>query len=123
MHRLAGKTAWILGAAGRDNMGQVIARRFAAEGANVVVGGRNLEELERLAGEINGTAIYCDITSIGDIKDSVSTTIERYGALDIAVNSTGWGLLTPFEDTSEADLEKMMALQFKGPYQFMQCQA
>ena len=121
MHRLAGKTAWILGAAGRDNMGQVIARRFAAEGANVVVGGRNLEELERLAGEINGTAIYCDITSIGDIKDSVSTTIERYGALDIAVNSTGWGLLTPFEDTSEADLEKMMALQFKGPYQFMQC--
>ena len=43
MARLTGKTAWVLGAAGRDNMGQVIARRFADEGAKVVVGGRNLD--------------------------------------------------------------------------------
>jgi NAD(P)-dependent dehydrogenase (short-subunit alcohol dehydrogenase family) len=40
--------------------------------------------------------------------------------LDIAVNSTGWGLLVPFEETSEEDLQAMMDLQFKGPYQFMQ---
>ena len=121
MARLTGKTAWVLGAAGRDNMGQVIARRFADEGAKVVVGGRNLDELQRFADDINGSAIYCDITSMADIKNSVSTIIERHGALDIAVNSTGWGLLTPFEETTEEDLEKMMVLQFKGPYQFMQC--
>lgn len=43
--RLAGKVAVILGAAGVDNMGQVIARRLAVEGAKVVVAGRHAETL------------------------------------------------------------------------------
>ena len=47
MARLAGKVAYVLGAAGRDNMGQVIARRFALEGASVAVGGRHKNELDR----------------------------------------------------------------------------
>ena len=45
MGRLNGKCAVVLGAAGRDNMGQVIARRFTAEGAKVLVAGRHLDEL------------------------------------------------------------------------------
>ena len=56
MGRLAGKVAYVLGAAGRGNMGQVIAQRFAEEGAIVAVGGRHAEELEWLAGEIGGMA-------------------------------------------------------------------
>lgn len=120
MDRLKGKCAYVLGAAGRGNMGQVIARRFAAEGANVAVGGRNMGELQKLADEIGGLAVRCDITSMADIRSSVSTIIEAFGQLDIAVNSTGRGLIVPFEETQEEELEKMMALQFKGPYQFMQ---
>ena len=46
--KLEGKVAIVLGAAGRDNMGQTIARRFADEGAKVVVAGRKLDELEDL---------------------------------------------------------------------------
>ena len=68
MGRLAGKVAYVLGAAGRGNMGQVIARRFAEEGATVAVGGRHPEELEWLAGEIGGMAVTCDITKMEDIK-------------------------------------------------------
>ena len=49
MGRLAGKVAVVLGAAGQDNMGQVMARRFAEEGATVVVAGRRSEPLEALA--------------------------------------------------------------------------
>ena len=120
MDRLKGKCAYVLGAAGRDNMGQVSARRFAAEGASVAVGGRNMDELQKLADEIGGLAVQCDITSMAEIRSSVDTIIEEFGQLDIAVNSTGWGLLVPFEETPEEALEKMMALQFKGPYQFMQ---
>ncbi len=120
MDRLKGKYAYVLGAAGRDNMGQVIARRFAAEGASVAVGGRNMDELQRLADEIGGLAVSCDITSMTEIQSSVDTIVETFGQLDIAVNSTGWGLLVPFEETTEEALEKMMALQFKGPYQLMQ---
>jgi NAD(P)-dependent dehydrogenase (short-subunit alcohol dehydrogenase family) len=120
MNRLDGKIAYVLGAAGRGNMGQAIARRFAAEGARVAVGGRHMDELDILAGEIDGLAVRCDITRMEEIRSSIETVVETFGQLDIAVNSTGWGLLTPFEKTSEADLDKIIALQFKGPYQFMQ---
>lgn len=120
MGRLKGKVAFVLGAAGEGNMGQVIARRFAAEGAKVAVGGRNAATLKQLAGDIDGYAVTCDITSMTDIKRSVDSIIEQYGQLDIAVNSTGRGLLVPFEETSEEDLQAMMDLQFKGPFQLMQ---
>lgn len=120
MGRLKGKVAFVLGAAGEGNMGQVIARRFAAEGAKVAVGGRNAATLKQLAGDIDGYAVTCDITSMKDIKRSVDSIIEQYGQLDIAVNSTGRGLLVPFEETSEEALQAMMDLQFKGPFQLMQ---
>ena len=120
MGRLAGKVAYVLGAAGRDNMGQVIARRFAEEGATVAVGGRHIDELEWLAGEIGGMAVTCDITKLDDIKSSLDAIIDAYGKLDIAVNATGLGLLAQFEETTEEELNMMMDLQFKGPYQFMQ---
>jgi NAD(P)-dependent dehydrogenase (short-subunit alcohol dehydrogenase family) len=101
-------------------MGQVIAQRFAAEGAIVAVGGRHPEELARLADEIGGMAVTCDITKMEDIKSSVQAIMDAHGKIDIAVNATGVGLLTQFEETSEEDLNMMMDLQFKGPYQFMQ---
>jgi NAD(P)-dependent dehydrogenase (short-subunit alcohol dehydrogenase family) len=120
MGKLEGKVALVLGAASRDNMGQTIARKFAAEGASVVVAGRKQDELQRIAGEIGGLWTLCDITRKADIEAMMDFVIERCGHLDIAVNSTGWGLLVPFEETSEEQLEQMMALQFKGPYQWMQ---
>ncbi len=120
MSRLKGKSALVLGAASVGNMGQVIAERFAQEGARVTVAGRNIQNLETLADAIGGSAVHCDITSKADIKAAVAHTVAFSGAVDIAVNCTGWGLLTPFEETSEEDLVAMMNLQFKGPYQFMQ---
>ena len=50
------KVVVVTGAAGRNNMGQGIARRFAREGAKVVVSGRHAEELESLAREIDAAA-------------------------------------------------------------------
>ena len=49
MGRLEGKSAVILGAAGRDNMGQVMARTFAREGARVMVAGRHEGPLREIA--------------------------------------------------------------------------
>ena len=120
MAALQGKVAVVLGAASRDNMGQHIARRFAAEGAQVVVAGRKQDELERCAREIGGAAALCDITVQKDLQRLAAFARERYGRLDIGVNATGWGLLTPFLETSEDDLVAMMNLQFKGPFQFLQ---
>ena len=62
MGRFTGKVVSIVGAAGKDNMGQVMARRFAAEGAKVVVSGRNEAALRAIAEEVNGDWVLCDFT-------------------------------------------------------------
>ena len=120
MGRLQGKIAVVLGAAGEGNMGQVMARRFAAEGATVVVAGRQLPPLEALAQEIGGLAVACDITRKDDVLALVERTVAAYGRLDVAVNATGWGLMGKVLDTTEEQLDRISALQFKGPYFFLQ---
>ncbi len=112
--------AVVLGAAGRDNMGQHIARRFAAEGARVVVAGRHRDELESLARGIGGASQICDITKRADLDALAAAAKQHWGRLDIAVNATGWGLLKPFLETTGDELDTMMALQFKGVFQFLQ---
>lgn len=50
----------------------------------------------------------------------VESAAKSMGKIDIAINATGWGLTQAFQKTTEYDLDKMLALQFKGPYFFMQ---
>lgn len=114
------KVVLVLGAATPGNMGQGIARRFAREGATVVVAGRHEKPLIELAAEIGGAYYLCDITFKDQIDSMVRFTMEKFARIDVGINSTGWGLLAPFEDTTEEQLQQMMDLQFKGPFQFMQ---
>jgi NAD(P)-dependent dehydrogenase (short-subunit alcohol dehydrogenase family) len=118
--RLQGKVALIIGAAGRDNMGQVIARRFAREGAKVIVAGRRMDELERFATEIDGKAVLVDVTRKADLIAAAQFAKQQFGYLDIALNATGWGLLKGFQETTEEEFDAMSALQFKGPFLFLQ---
>jgi 2-hydroxycyclohexanecarboxyl-CoA dehydrogenase len=120
MGRLDGKVAVVLGAAGHNNMGQTIARAFAREGARVMVAGRTEAPLRALATEIRGRFDLCDITSETDIAGLIKATLDAFGQIDVAVNATGWGLLKPFLETTREELEQMTAVQFIGPYQFMQ---
>ena len=120
MNRLAGKVAVVVGAAGKDNMGQAIARRFADEGARVAVGGRVEEPLRELAAEIQGCYRVCDITRKADLERLSRTALEAYGQVDIAVNCTGWGLMARLRDTTEEQIDRLMDLQFKGTFFFLQ---
>ncbi|WP_332671932.1 SDR family oxidoreductase [Aromatoleum sp.] len=119
--KLEGKVAIVLGAAGRDNMGQVIAKRFADEGARVVVAGRNLAELSRFAKTFGGAARTCDITKKHEVEELFAFAKDWGGRVDIALNATGWGLLKPFTETTEDEIDRITNLQFKGPFYF--CQA
>lgn len=114
------KAALILGASGRGNIGQAIARRYAAEGARLVVSGRNMAELLALSEEIDGVAIACDIAHWADIEQLVSQTQKYFGGIDIAVNCVGLNLGRPFLETTEEDLQCLYEIQFKGPFQFLQ---
>ena len=120
MARLDGKTAVVLGAAGDNNMGQVIARRLASEGAKVVVGGRHEAPLSEVASDIGGAYALCDITKKSDIEALKATAVSTFGGCHIAINATGWGLLSPILETTEDDLDKMINLQFRGVYYFLQ---
>ena len=71
-----GKVVSVVGAAGRDNMGQVIARRFAERGAKVVVSGRNSETLAELAAEIDGDWVPCDLCDRDSISQMVNAIVE-----------------------------------------------
>jgi len=120
MNRLSGKVAVILGAAGRDNMGQTIARAFAREGARVVVGGRNAESLRAFSAEIAATSALCDITRKGEVEALAQAAIDAFGRVDVAVNCTGWGLMAKLRDTTEEQIDALMDLQFKGVFFFLQ---
>ena len=119
MTDLRGKVAVVIGAAGKDNMGQTIARKLAASGAKVVVAGRREESLKSLAAEISGDWMLCDIAKKPDVEALASETVKRHGRLDIGVNASGWGLLKSLHDISEEELDQIIALQFKGVHYFL----
>jgi NAD(P)-dependent dehydrogenase (short-subunit alcohol dehydrogenase family) len=120
MGRLEGKRAVIVGASSPDNMGQHIARRFLAEGAQVLVSGRKQDVLADFAAA-NGCAFgACDLTDEQSVEDLAQVALDRLGGIDIAINSTGWGLLKPYLETTHEELMAMTMLQYVGPFHFFQ---
>jgi cyclopentanol dehydrogenase len=119
MARLAGKVALISG--GARGQGAVEARLFAREGAKVVLGdilddeGKHVEEEIRTQG---GKAIYVhlDVTQAQDWQRAVQTAESRYGRLDILVNNAGITMRGTIEETSEADWDRIMAINLKGVF-------
>ena len=119
MARIAGKVALISG--GARGQGAVEARLFAREGAKVVFGdilddeGKHVEEEIRAQG---GEAIYVhlDVTQAQDWQRAVLTAESRYGKLDILVNNAGIAIRGTIEETSEADWDRIMAINLKGVF-------
>lgn len=89
MGTLDGRTAVVLGASGQANFGAAIARRLAAEGAQVVVSARRAGPLRELAEQIGGYAVSCDVTDESSIAALFAAASERYGNVDAAVFSAG----------------------------------
>jgi 2-hydroxycyclohexanecarboxyl-CoA dehydrogenase len=120
MGRLSGKSAIVLGASSHGNMGQHIAKRFMAEGARVLVAGRKGDVLADFATRTGCEWAICDLTDPASVNALADVAASRLGGIDIALNATGWGLLKPFLETTEAELAAMTALQFVGPFTFFQ---
>lgn len=118
--RLKGKKALVIGAAEKGNMGQAIARRLRQEGSEVTVASRRADLLDAFAKEIGGHAVACDLTDRESVFRLAQEAQERMGGLDVAINSTGIALGGPFTEFGEADLDKLIALQFKGSFFFLQ---
>ncbi len=98
--RLEGKVAVVTG--GCSGIGLATVRRFAQEGATVVVGDLADEAGEALAAEIGGAYVHTDVASKDDVDRLFATAVERYGKLDIAFNNAG---ISPPEDDSILDTD------------------
>ena len=81
---------------------------------------RHEAPLAALAADIGGRSAVSDVTRKADVESLAAATRAAFGRIDIAVNCTGWGLMAKLMDTTEEQLDRLTALQFKGAYFFFQ---
>lgn len=117
MKLLDGKKAVVLGAS--SGIGWAISERFAEHGADVIVAARRLDNLERLAASIGGTAIRCDGRDHDDLKALADAALQKWGTLDVAVNSAGVVRGALIRDITPDDLRDVADIQYFGFIYFM----
>ena len=99
--RLQGKTAIVTGAG--SGFGAGIARKFAAEGAQVLLADINKDAAEAIAKEINGVASATDVSTGESVKAMIDLALEKFGQIDIVVNNAGvTHLPAPLDTISES---------------------
>ncbi|MEV6620790.1 glucose 1-dehydrogenase [Amycolatopsis sp. NPDC051106] len=115
--RFAGKVVLVTG--GGSGIGLATAKAFAAEGATVVVAGRDEQRLASAVKEIGdaASAVTVDVTDSADVARMVSTVVERHGGLDVAVNNAGiLGSPAPAADLDEDGFGAVIGTNLTGTW-------
>ncbi|MFE4956088.1 SDR family oxidoreductase [Streptomyces sp. NPDC056653] len=122
--KIQGKTAFIAGAT--SGLGLGAARHFAERGANVVLVGRRRELAEKLAAELgdNALGLGADITDPEQVTAAIQATVDRFGAIDINLNTAGYiaavGLTTADgTPTDLAEFSRMVTTNVVGTFNVM----
>src|SRR5262245_45029241 len=108
------KTALITG--GGRGIGRAIAERLASLGAKVIVSGRTEAELDHVAAFTGGLAVQMDVADRASIEAGLLTLRERAGHVDILVNNAGAAESAPFDRTSDALWDRMMAVSVTSAF-------
>lgn len=116
---LKGKTAIVLGVS-RGNIGEAVARRFKALGAEVIIAGRTEPVIADLGRTMGVEAVKCDITDRPALDALAGLAVSRHGRLDIALNAVGANLVRPFLDVTRSELDQIVQTQLIGPFLFLQ---
>ncbi len=115
---LEGKIALITG--GSRGIGAAIAKRLAADGANVAItytkgadaAAAVVEEIER--GGRKAIAIQADATDADAVEAAVERTVATFGRLDVLVNNAGTAIPKRFEETTLDELDRLIDINIRG---------
>ena len=113
--QLDDKVALVTGAA--SGFGEGIARRYAAEGARVVVADLNDQTGRKVAEEIGGAYVHADVSDRDDVRAMIGTAVERYGRLDVMVNNAGVTHINrPMLEVGEEEFDRIFDVNVKAIY-------
>ncbi|MEL6571635.1 MAG: SDR family oxidoreductase [Pseudomonadota bacterium] len=113
--RLKGKKAVVTG--GASGFGEGIVRKFVAEGASVLIADLNLQAAQSLADELGAKASMTNVADDQCVQTMVETAKDQMGGIDILVNNAGiTHLPAPMEEVTEADFDKVFAVNCKSVY-------
>jgi len=123
---LKDKIAIVTGAG--QGIGRGIALVLAKEGAKVLAVDLNLENAKKVAEEIDkaggkAAAVQCDVSKKSEVEAAIEKALEEFGQLDILVNNAGIYPYKPFLEITEADLDKIFAVNLKSVFLFSQAAA
>lgn len=124
---LAGKVALITG--GSSGIGQAIAAAFLAEGARVVICGRDAARLAAAAAALREAGpeavleVVADVGVPGDVARLVGATVERFDRLDVVVSNAGTHLRGTLEEVGVERVEQHLRTKVLGPWELARCAA
>ena len=115
---MIGKTVVITGAS--RGIGQAIALRYAAEGANIVIVSKdaqaNIDDTVKRIPEGKALAFNIDISDIDAIKQAVLQTVERFGGIDVLVNNTSAAILVDTEHATPEQFDLVVATSVRAAF-------
>ena len=114
MGRLEGKIAVVTGAS--SGIGLASAKRFVAEGAQLVITGRRQQELEAAVELIGGDvlAVQGDVSNLDDLDRLFETVRTAKGRIDVLLANAGLGAMEPLGHISEQSFDKVFGVNVKG---------
>lgn len=117
MQNLKGKVVAVTGASA--GIGKAIAIKLAENGVKVVLGARNIAQLQSIVDEIknnNGDAISVkiDVSKKEDLIHFVNAAVEKYGTLDVIINNAGVAQLSRIDELDVDGWEQMIDINIKG---------
>lgn len=117
--RFQDKTVIITGGAG--GIGLAIAKRFASEGANIVLAGDKLEHLQEAAAHAQIDRLWlsrCDVGIEEHVEATVKGAIEHFGSFDIMVNNAGLMIFKKLEEHTQEDWNHVLNVELMGAFYF-----